>query len=157
MEIRFIGQGYNQAIGSSVAQELINALGNRDFTSFKCLVAFASVSGVSALTPHIQNSHIRTHRIIVGIDQKGTSKEALEELLNWRTDVFVYYTRQNIIFHPKIYLFEGNERALIIVGSNNFTQRGLVENIEGSFVVEINKAVDSRRILDDVENVLAPY
>jgi len=156
MEVRFIGQGYNLNIGTSVAQELITAFANTDYTQFKCLVAFASRSGVSAIASHIRNSHITNYRVVVGIDQKGTSKEALDELLNWGIEVFIYYTRQQIIFHPKIYMFEGTNKALIIIGSNNLTQRGLVGNIEGSVAIEINKQTDGVGLISQISNYFEP-
>jgi HKD family nuclease len=156
MEVRFIGQGYNTAVGTSVAEQLIAALRSPQYHTFKCLVAFASLRGVSAISQHIRNTNIDNFRIIVGIDQKGTSMEALQELLSWEVPIFVYHTRSPIIFHPKIYLFEGNERALAIIGSNNFTERGLVQNIEASVLISIDKARDGNSFLEEIETYFSP-
>lgn len=159
MNVNFIGQGYKPGDDSSVFKALKQAFADKSFSSFKCLVAFASPSGVTGLREIIEESkdHINTIRIIVGIDQHGTSKEALEALIEWNVDVYIYYTAQTIIFHPKIYLFEGDDKALAIVGSNNLTQAGLVRNIEGSFKVEyLKEEVDPPHPVEQITNYYAP-
>lgn len=141
MEIEFIGQGYNMEANTCVATELIIALHNQNYNSFRCLVAFASYGGVSGLTEHIVNSKefINDFKIIVGIDNKGTSKEALEEFLKWNVDVFVYHSTARSIFHPKVYFFEGDNEVLVIIGSNNFTEMGLSKNVESAVLIRYNK------------------
>lgn len=141
MKVNFIGQGYNLEEDTSIFNVLAQALENKSFSNFKCLVAFASPTGVRALGNILENAkdHITECKIIVGVDQFGTSKEALEELLKLKDDVFIFYTEESIIFHPKIYVFEGDEEVLVISGSNNLTQLGLVQNIEGAISVAYNK------------------
>ncbi|MGM0934048.1 MAG: restriction endonuclease PLD domain-containing protein [Bacteroidota bacterium] len=157
MEVRFIGQGYNRSTGTSVANAIIESLNNSEYNSFKCLVAFASHTGISGLTEHVTASkeHIDDFRIIVGIDQFGTSKEALESLLEWDVETFVFYTNQRIIFHPKIYLFEGENVVSVIIGSNNLTQTGLAQNIEGSIQITYNKNEDVD-LIDQIINYYNP-
>lgn len=153
MELRFIGQGYNLEANTSVVQVLIDSLANNNFHTFKCMVAFASPSGVSGLTEHINNSreHIETTRVVIGIDQGATSKEALEKLLEWNAEVFVFYSAQPNIFHPKIYIFEGNNVVSILIGSNNLTEMGLVKNIESSVLITFNKdETDADNLLNQI-------
>lgn len=141
MEVKFIGQGFNIEENSSVAQELIIALNNKSYNTFKCLVAFATRAGVVRLTPHVLNSkeYIKNFRIVIGIDGGVTTKEALEALLEWNVEVYVYnFKPDGIIFHPKIYLFEGEDLGITIVGSNNLTYTGLVSNVESSILLEYN-------------------
>lgn len=159
MELRFIGQGYNTVIGTSVAQALIDSLADDTFHTFKCLVAFASYSGVTGLTSNINDSrqHINTTRVVVGIDQLGTSKEALEALLDWKVDTFVFNTKTSIIFHPKIYIFEGDLNVKIIIGSNNLTQTGLSQNIEGSIEVSFTKNEEQGiKLLEEITKYYDP-
>lgn len=154
MEIKLLPQGYNTENHSSVAEILINAFHDKRYTSFKCLVAFASYGGVTAFTPHVQQNKDRfiDCKFIVGIDQQGTSKEALEEILSWDVSSYVYHSKSPNIFHPKIYIFEGDEDFLVIVGSNNFTEFGLVKNIECSVLITHHKSnSDDRGILDEIE------
>ncbi|WP_064967648.1 phospholipase D family protein [Tenacibaculum ovolyticum] len=159
MDIRFIGQGYNLEANTSVASEIITALRNTDYTSFQCLVAFASFNGVSALTEHIEASkeYITEHKIIVGIDHEGTSREALEELLAWDVEAFIYYFDSNRsnkpIFHPKIYLFKGAETSQVILGSNNFTEYGLTSNVEGAIsITYLNDERDDNQLINQIES-----
>ena len=138
MDTVIIGQGYNLKKDTSVAKELIDQFESKRYDSFTCLVAFASYGGISALTPYILREKKRgvKIRIILGIDQKGTSKDALEEVLAWGVDARIYHTRSFNIFHPKIYLFENTDIFTLIVGSNNLTENGLVKNIECSLLVK---------------------
>ena len=80
MDTKIIGQGYNLDADTSVAKELITQFKSKRYDSFTCLVAFASFGGISALTPYIIEERERgvNIKIILGIDQKGTSKEALD-------------------------------------------------------------------------------
>jgi len=138
MDTIMIGQGYNLAEDTSVGKELIEQFNSGRYDSFTCLVAFASYGGISALTPYIQKEKARGVKInvIVGIDQKGTSKEALEEVLSWNVESKIYHTQSVNIFHPKIYLFENTDIFTLIVGSNNLTEMGLVKNIECSLLIK---------------------
>lgn len=145
MDTKIIGQGYNLDADSSVAKELIEQFNSKRYDSFTCLVAFASYGGISALTPYIKAEKERGVKIkvILGIDQQGTSKEALEEVLAWGVDSKIYHTQSVNIFHPKIYLFENTDIFTLIVGSNNLTTMGLVKNIECSLLIKDAKGEHS--------------
>ena len=138
MKSKIIGQGYNLAENTSVAKELIELFHSDKYDKFTCLVAFASYGGITALTPHILRAKANgvKIRIILGVDQKCTSKEALEEVLSCDVDSYIYYTLNANIFHPKVYLFENSDYYTLIVGSNNLTEGGLVRNVECSLLVQ---------------------
>ena len=167
MDTKIIGQGYNIDADTSVAKELIEQFNSKRYDSFTCLVAFASYGGISALTPYILSEKKRGAkiRIILGIDQKGTSKEALEEVLSWGVESKIYHTQSVNIFHPKIYLFENTDIFTLIVGSNNLTTMGLVKNIECSLLIKDAKGEHSvhndfyaywKSIIDGVDTNLKP-
>ena len=149
METIIIGQGYNLEEDSSVGKELIKQFESKIYDSFTCLVAFASYGGVSALTKYIEDGKSKGMKIkvVLGIDQKGTSKEALEEVLAWDVDVRVFHTSSKNIFHPKVYLFENRDIFTLIVGSNNLTVPGLVQNIECSLLIK--DTIDPSSVHDD--------
>ena len=149
METIIIGQGYNIEEDSSVGKELIKLFESKIYDNFTCLVAFASYGGVSALTKFINEGKVRGMKIkvILGVDQKATSKEALEEVLTWNVDARIYHTNSNNIFHPKVYLFENRDIFTLIVGSNNLTVPGLVQNIECSLLIK--DTIDPSSIHDD--------
>lgn len=138
MDTIIIGQGYNLKENTSVGKELIGLFKSHRYNSFTCLVAFASQGGVSALSKEIQEAKGRgcQLKIILGVDQKGTSKEALEEVLSWGVDAKIYHTNEFNIFHPKVYLFENEDIFSLIVGSNNLTVPGLVQNVECSLMIK---------------------
>ena len=74
-----------------------------------------------------------TLRLTVGIDLGGTSREVLEELVRWDCEVFVYHNPiVRATFHPKIYLFECDSSAVLVIGSNNLTDGGLYTNYEAA-------------------------
>ena len=138
MDTIIIGQGYNLKDNSSVGEELIGLFKSRRFSAFTCLVAFASYRGVSALSEEILKAKANgvNIKVILGVDQKGTSKEALEEVLSWGVDSKIYHTNDSNIFHPKVYLFENEDIFALIVGSNNLTIPGLVQNVECSLMIK---------------------
>jgi HKD family nuclease len=76
--------------------------------------------------------------LIVGIDQEGTSKEASEGILNLDIASYIFYQAEAVIFHPKIYLFEGDKEFKLLIGSSNLTGRGLFRNVESSLLIEFN-------------------
>jgi HKD family nuclease len=71
-------------------------------------------------------------RFVVGIDLGGTSQEVLQELVQWNISVCIVKHRiPGHTFHPKLYLFEWDHKAEIIIGSNNITEGGFFGNYEG--------------------------
>lgn len=72
-------------------------------------------------------------RFIFGIDLGGTSQEVLDELLGWNVDVSIVKHRiPGHTFHPKLYLFEWDNKVEIIIGSNNITEGGFSEITRGA-------------------------
>ena len=141
MSISLIGQGYSPAVGSSAAVELIRLFNDTTYTSFTCVVAFASRDAVSALSPYINQAKQRgcLVRIVVGIDQGGTSRQALEEILALDVSSYIFHLDtpgNSVIFHPKIYLFEGNGQYEALIGSNNLTTNGLARNAECATLIK---------------------
>ncbi len=87
-------------------------------------------------------------KIILGIDLGGTSQEVLREVLSWRVDsVVVKHRVPGHTFHPKIYLFEWGDSAIIIIGSNNITEGGFFSNYEGSVLITYD--LPSDRVMYD--------
>jgi len=75
-------------------------------------------------------------RFVIGIDLGGTSKEVLKELLAWGIDVQIVKHRIPMhTFHTKLYLFRWDDRAIIIIGSNNLTEGGFFRNYEGAALI----------------------
>lgn len=139
MDISFLAQGLSSNENSPLGNFLIKSFKSKKYNKFTAFVAFASESGIIGLSDHIQKAKINFDdiRFIVGIDQQGTSIEALQALEDLKVNSWVYYTTQRIIFHPKIYVFEGNLNR-IVVGSSNLTTPGLFQNVESSVLISFS-------------------
>lgn len=142
MRISFLGQGFEGQSINSVGNHLVKYLGLSCFYSFTGISAFASESGVYGLSGYlnIAQHNFRSINLIVGIDLEGTSKEALEEILALNINSYIFYQREQPVFHPKIYLFEGANDFKIILGSSNLTRGGLFTNVESSLLIEFDSA-----------------
>ncbi|MGE4054849.1 MAG: phospholipase D-like domain-containing protein [Vicinamibacterales bacterium] len=139
-----------KATGSRL-QTLIGEFADRPMAQFRCLVAFASEQGLQQVEDCVLDFLRRGGSIyfIVGVDLGGTSREALERLLSWkrafprRVDARVFSTADNAtIFHPKVYWFDSTERRVVIVGSANATNGGLLKNFEVSLEMELEPSLD---------------
>jgi HKD family nuclease len=154
MLITPLSQGITTDISNSTGEALIRLLNDSDYHTFTGMSAFATVSGVNGLAPHIEAAKQRGMAInfVVGVDQKATSKEALEAIVGLGINSFVYHQLGGSIFHPKIYLFEGEHKSQLIVGSSNLTKWGLYENIEASLLLEFsNDDSADLKVLNDMK------
>lgn len=138
MRVTFLGQGFEPTSPNSVGIKLKDFLSSNDYNSFFGISAFASAAGVKGLSTYLETArpNFQDLTIVVGIDQNGTSVEALEEILALGINSYIFYQKEPPIFHPKIYLFEGDNHNKIILGSSNLTANGLFSNHEGSLLVE---------------------
>lgn len=153
MEIQFLGQGYEKESANSVGNYLIELLSDKDFHSFMAISAFISQAAIRGLSTCIDDAkkHLKNITIIAGVDQKVTSKEALEELIKLDVNAYVFHEASSTIFHPKIYLFEGVDKSVLIIGSSNLTSQGLFSNIEASLLLKIDNEENSE-IISQLKN-----
>ncbi len=150
MKITLLGQGYKADSDYSVGNYLMKFFSQEDFHTFTGISAFVSQKGIGGIAGHIAaaKAHLKSITLITGVDQKGTSKEALEALLKLDVNSYVFYVPViSPIFHPKIYLFEGEERSELIIGSSNLTQPGLFTNVETSVLLSIDNGIETDRII----------
>lgn len=155
MKITFLGQGFLPDANSPVGEYLMRFLLEDDFHSFFGFSAFASEAGIVGLSDHFQkaNEKFEHLNLVVGVDQKGTSKEALNAILALGINSFIFYQPAFPIFHPKIYLFEGEKYSELIIGSSNLTMQGLFVNVEASLLVSIeNKLEEDLKVLSDLKS-----
>ena len=140
MRTSFLGQGFEDQSSNAVGNHLMEYLGLNCFHSFTGISAFASESGVYGLTRYLNAAqHNFSHvNLIVGVDLEGTSIEALEEILALNINSYIFYQKEQPVFHPKIYLFEGANDFKIIIGSSNLTRNGLFINVESSILFEFD-------------------
>ncbi len=153
MEIKFIGQGLDPDSDITTGNFIIDSLKSNKYKTFNAFVAFVSTGGLKNI--HDQLIKFKENggviRLYLGVDLNGTSKEALEQLLEHNIETYVVYSPNNIIYHPKIYAFEGNEVTRAIIGSSNLTESGLFQNIEASVCIDFdNKDEKGNNFVADI-------
>jgi len=155
MDITFLAQGYTADSGLSVGNQLTKYLSRDSFHTFTGITAFASEGGVREFSYLIKNAKtsFKSLNLIVGIDQDGTSKEALLGINDLNINSYIFFQRESPIFHPKIYLFEGYTETKLIVGSSNLTLKGLFLNVEGSLLVEfLERDEEGRKVVSELKD-----
>lgn len=148
------------AVGNRrLLDELKNDLDGDDFTDFRWIVAYAKAGPLQRLKSRLEawRQKGRKVRAILGIDQLGTSKEALELALSLCDEVYVTQEK-GITFHPKAYIFLGAARARIYVGSNNLTVGGTETNFEAAVIVDAALPADNAALneINELWNQLLP-
>jgi len=148
MELKFIGQGLDPTSDSTAGNLIIDSLVDEQFNSFNAFVAFVSIGGINNIVDQLTAFKARggAIRLYVGVDLNGTSKEALEELIELEIETYIVFSPNNIMYHPKIYAFEGDTFSRAVVGSSNLTERGLFQSIESSVCVNFNNEDDEMGI-----------
>lgn len=140
MAITIISQPDDSRFGN----HLNDLLSNTEFKNFVAAVAFVTSSGASALRKQVEALLKRggSARFIVGVDGMVTTVEGLMILLQLVAQgakVSVFHDEDpSVIYHPKGYLVEGPDRAVLLVGSNNLTGKGLYDNCEMSLLCDLD-------------------
>jgi len=157
----FIEQPYNSSgLPSSFGMCLREALTSSDYTDGIFCVAFATSSGTSRLFGFIDEFVKRGGRLeaLLGVRNGVTSKQAAEQLIQAKADVYGFDTELSVLFHSKIYILEGAKKAWIAVGSSNLTCDGLFRNVEANTVFELDLGVAlDRAFLTSIKNSLAYF
>lgn len=134
--------------------ELRDNLKRPDLNKFRIIVAFAKVGPLLRLEQDIQNwiNNDKIVEAIFGIDERGTSFQALQFALAYFHQVYVAHISGvfNPTFHPKIYLFTDQDKAVAYVGSNNLTVGGTETNLETNIKFELDLPGDAE-ILSELE------
>ncbi|MCR4315041.1 MAG: phospholipase D family protein [Planctomycetes bacterium] len=115
--------------------ELRAGFESSDFEEMWMVVAFAKHGPLLRLAPAIEawRRNRKSIRAVFGIDQRGTSRQALEFALRHFNEAYIVHGGSSGFrptFHPKMYMFHGKQRALAFVGSNNLTVGGTETNLE---------------------------
>ena len=146
MKLKFLGQGLSSEIDYTLGEVLIQSLECGDYNKAIWITAFSRGNVFEEFRTRIAEFCANgSMTIITGIDQGGTSYEALAKLVSLQVNSFVFHSSSPPIFHPKCYIFQGESRYRIVIGSSNLTRNGLFNNIENSIQVDFED--------DDVEGV----
>lgn len=155
MRVRFLSQGLGNGRDRAIGNELELAIPDAKFDSLLVLVAFVRTSAASFLCELIKKRRVFRAELFVGIDQKGTSKEALQLLLASSARTNIFYSVSRPIYHPKIYVFSGPSDVRIVVGSSNLTESGLFLNFESSVRIDFAKGdAEGEALLGELKEFL---
>lgn len=125
----------NFPIGKVINQELLNS------KNTQIAVAFLKHSGIKVIENSLKYSldNGGKFEIIAGLDFKTTDPKSMLYFINLKKQYpnlkFFCYGDKNknktdIVFHPKIYLFQNEKETTSIIGSTNLTGGGLTSNFE---------------------------
>ena len=151
--IKFLLQGLAETEDHYAEVEQLLGLPNID----RCLisVAFMNAAGAGMLAEKLSSLSDKLY-LFVGIRNGVTSKQSIEILREKNIcPICVDTATQAFIFHPKVYLAQNQESAVLITGSANFTSGGLVKNIEASLIINLD--LQYPQDADLVEKVFADF
>lgn len=134
----------NYPIGNIVNQEMQGA------NDVQIAVAFLKYTGIKVVEKSMKQclNNGGSIELIAGLDFKTTDSQALQYFINLKKEYskvnfYCFGDRKenktNIVFHPKIYLFEKGRETTGIVGSANMTRSGLMTNFEVNTVFKETK------------------
>ncbi len=128
----------DQPLGNRrLLDDLKRCLGDKDLSEFGFIVAFAKVGPLYRLQELIEvwRAAGKITTGIFGIDHNGTSLQALQFALDHLDNTY-YIQYRGHSFHPKIFWFKGDTKAIVYLGSNNMTMGGMELNFEATIEVE---------------------
>jgi HKD family nuclease len=158
MIVEYIGQGLYDEENFTCGNHICSALKSDFYTDINFFVAFLRRTGLAEIVKFLKKAKEKEKSITfyVGIDQKVTSKQALEKLLELNIPTYIYNST-SYIYHPKVYLFEGIDKNRVIVGSSNFTNNGLFNNVEASVLLDFTSQDKSgMKFLNQVKDYFSP-
>jgi HKD family nuclease len=159
MKIEFLGHGLHNSAINTVGDWLCSTFKDKDYTSFIGFSAFTKMTGINRIKEEltIAKQNYTSLKFILGIVERGTSKEALQFFIDNKIETWIYCADNQIMFHPKIYYFSGKYNSRFILGSSNLTGAGLFDNIEASTLFEFsNKDATGNKFLRQFSNYFNP-
>ncbi len=153
-DIEIILLPYATGEDQSLLHRLIDELGKPDWTRLRCAVAFAKQSGnydqlLKALVAFAERGgaiQLTFGADAFSGDDRGSEYDAIETILDalsqQRGVTVCLYHERGRTFHPKLYLFSNEElqRALLIVGSSNWSEGGFARNVEADLLIQLDLA-----------------
>jgi phosphatidylserine/phosphatidylglycerophosphate/cardiolipin synthase-like enzyme len=158
-EIRFLILPYAGEQRGTLLDLLIAELRSGNWSRFSAAVAFAKQSGnyvelleaMAAFAEAGNTIELTFGANTFGAEAAGSDYEAISTLLNrlrkYQNATCHLYREKSRTFHPKIYLLDNEKsgRALVVIGSSNWSAGGFHDNVEASVVVELDLAQPGHR------------
>ena len=173
-EVELLILPYASAEGDSLLDRLIEEFQSDSWVEFWGAVGFVKQSGnfpelLDAMRQFATADASRKLRFTFGADvfpggSKGSDLAAVEAILDVldeleNADVYLYHEKGRT-FHPKLYIFSNEEThgALVILGSSNWSEGGLVQNVEANVVMRLDlEENDQRNAFDELRQLFQRY
>lgn len=135
MDLQFIGQP--ESGRPNALDYLSTGLDDPFLTELWVTTAWVHAPGVGLLAPRLRRFRARGGQasLICGLSRGAATVEGLEAALEEFDHVSVAFDPSGRTVHGKFYLFLGDAKASMLVGSQNLTAGGLVRNHEVGLVV----------------------
>ncbi|WP_433952628.1 phospholipase D-like domain-containing protein [Brevundimonas diminuta] len=156
MKVEILAQG--DVDGSTLSAAIKERVREQSFTRIDIAVAYLTMQGVRVLE-RLVGDNIASSRWMIGLDDAVTQPEALEYLHN-RQNVELKVAKLSPLrrFHPKIYSFYDDNhpgRSLLVVGSSNLTERGMIKNAECNVLIDYDSKDEAPEALSVFESFWA--
>jgi phosphatidylserine/phosphatidylglycerophosphate/cardiolipin synthase-like enzyme len=150
-QIDFLILPYDSQEGISLIGLLVEELAGR-WKSFRAAVAFVRRSGnfpvlldaLRAFAAAGNTVSLTFGADLFGGDSPASDYQAVEELLSALEDypnaAVNLYHEPHRTFHPKMYVFANEDEgvALIVLGSSNWSEGGLLNNVEANVIIRLD-------------------
>jgi HKD family nuclease len=156
----FIFQGFTSRTHGQAVRELFDV---GKVVSVSISMAFVNEGGVE----HIEEAmkpHAKVTRLFAGIRNEITSFQGLERLRKLiGSKLYTVDTGSRlIVFHPKLFLVRGDQRARMLIGSANLTLGGLNNNVEAGLLLDcqLDQAADMalvKKVEAQLDGMVANY
>jgi HKD family nuclease len=125
--------------------ELRSCLVSDDYDTLLMAVAFAKTGPLLRLKTEIVQWLAKGKKIasVFGVNHRNTSRQALEFALQNFTKAHVLFHSDDFTYHPKMYLFIGEQKCKFFIGSHNLTVGGTETNWESGTEVSLNLPEDN--------------
>ena len=150
---------------TAIYRRIGDLLCDGEHQEFHMAVAWTRISGLKLLA-EVDGNPLTAFlesggqlRITTGVGVQ-TSTEALDALLDLshryenQVEIYIYHS-ENLLFHPKVYYFTGDSPRLIL-GSNNLTNSGLLQNREVSIELAEENNVNWAEVNDFFSQLQTP-
>jgi hypothetical protein len=148
VRVRFVSQPFQ---GGTDLRDFLQAVAaGPGHTTLRMVVAWAKRSGLARVAGELTAIRARggTVAAIVGVSEGGATEQGLRMLIEHTDEAYVFHDRRRT-FHPKVYLAESGDHAMLLAGSHNLTAGGLAWNYEAGLWVDLDLTLDTDRAIRD--------
>jgi len=135
-------------LAAPVLDDLRDALADPGATAVDAAIAYAQTAGTLLLHDQLRDLIRAKHRVrvVVGVDMRITSAEALKHLVDIGVDTYAYRASGHAFHGKTIVISDSEGPSQAFVGSANWTYGGLVNNSEFTSRLSARAQLDRREL-----------